>query len=163
MNCKTTLEMLSAYLDRELATGERDAVRSHLAECEACCGEERDLRALKGLLLGVRAPEPAADFERRLMAGLRDEASLPIRMPRFALPRLGSLAWAPFGGLVVAGALTVLFVGRAPQPSATVAQKPTVRRETVARNDSDEAADVYVAYSGADDFAGGANMLTDAP
>ena len=162
MNCKSTVGMLSAYIDRERGIEERDAVRSHLADCDRCRVEERDLRALKGLLLGVRAPEPAADFEHRLMSRLHQEASVPAR-PRFAFPSLGSLrpiAWG-YAGLASAAAMAVTFVAM-----QTAHETPSIRatghrtQAAVAQNDYNVYAERYEAYSRPDDFTAGSSLLT---
>ena len=142
MNCKSTVEMLSAYLDRELAPQERDAVRSHLAQCDRCRIEERDLRSLKGLLLGVRAPEPTEDFERRLMSRLHQEAARP--QPRvLGLPRLQPLAWGQLGGLVAAACMATFVAVRSPRTE--IVREPSVRpTQTVAQNVDP---DVYAQHS----------------
>lgn len=156
MNCKTAVGMLSAYLDRELAPQERDAVRLHLADCDACRTEERDLRALKGLLLGVRAPEPAPDFERRLMNGLRQEAALPTR--RLVLPRLRPLVWGQIGGLAAAATLAFV-VMHTPRATDIRNVEPRVG-EVVAQNvDYDVDAQRFDAYSQGADYSAGPSLL----
>jgi anti-sigma factor RsiW len=156
--------MLSAYIDRELGVEERDAVRVHLAECDRCRTEERDLRALKGLLLGVRAPEPAADFEHRLMTRLQQEAAVPVR-PRFVLPSLSALrplAWG-YAGLASAAAMAITFVAIQTTPTPqSVVKEPTSPRThvAVAQNDYDVYAERYEAYSRPDDFTAGSSLLT---
>lgn len=161
MNCKSTLGMLSAYIDRELGIEERDAVRSHLADCDRCRVEERDLRALKGLLLGVRAPEPAADFEHRLMSQLQREAMVPVR-PRLTLPSLAGLrplAWG-YAGLASAAAMAVTFVAMQTAPRSIGTQASLPRPAAVAQNDYDVYAERYEAYSRPDDFTAGSSLLT---
>ena len=134
MNCKSTLQMLSSYLDRELAPQERDAVRAHLAACDRCRAEEHDLRSLKGLLLGVRAPEPAEDFERRLMSRLRQEAARPTSRP-LGLPRIQPLAWGQLGGLAAAACMAV-FVATRPGTRTEIVREPSSARpvRAVAQN-----------------------------
>lgn len=161
MNCKTTVGMLSAYLDRELAAVERDAVRAHLADCDRCRAEERDLRSLKGLLLGVRAPEPAEDFELRLMRRLQEEKARPLRKT-FVFPRLRPLALGQFGGLAAAAVLAVV-VARAPQTEP--AHVAIVRQpDAVASNvDFDLYAQQGEAYESAGDYTSGAPVLMPKP
>lgn len=158
MNCKTTVEMLSAYLDRELPTAERDAIRAHLADCDGCRTEERDLRALKGLLLGVRAPEPAPDFEMRLMSSLREQS--PVR-PLFEMPRLRPFVWAQIGGLAAAACLAAVVTLHAPAP----AQAPRPQAPVIVAN-NDVTLDVDFqrsdAYYGASDPAAGPPVLMPA-
>lgn len=166
MNCKSTREMLSAYLDRELAPQERNAIRAHLADCDCCRTEERDLRALKGLLLGVRAPEPAADFEGRLMARLYSESVVPVR-PRLTLPTLRPHAVSQFGGLAVAAAIVATVIVRVPQTQAatTPLAIPSHRTAVAQPADFEGSMARFMAYDGADGFAGGTRMATsnDAP
>ena len=162
MNCKTTVGMLSPYLDRELAPVERDAVRAHLADCDRCRAEERDLRTLKGLLLGVRAPEPAQDFERRLMSSLRDESLRPVRS-RIALPKMRPLLIGRFGGFAVASILLFIVVrgGERETPRSSMVESP---HRMVARNvDFDLYAQHGEAYEGAGDYTNGAPLLMPNP
>ena len=163
MNCKSTTEMLSAYLDRELAPQERDAIRSHLADCERCRCEERELRSLKGLLLGVRAPEPADDFEQRLMMRLRAEANTPART-RFTLPSLRlrePLAWGPFVGLAACAAMgTFAFIHMPQSVSVQAAPRASEPQVSVAQNDYNSYADRYRAYSAGDDPTASFSLLS---
>lgn len=161
MNCKTTVGMLSAYLDRELGTGERNAVRAHLADCDRCRAEERDLRSLKGILLGVRAPEPAEDFERRLMSRLREEKARPLRT--FSFPSLSPAVWGRIGGLAATAAMGLAVMATHSAPRAEGSPLVRVERPATTPRATDDATDKYVAYSGADSFAGGTTMLTDGP
>ena len=159
MNCKSTVEMLSAYLDRELGATERNAVRVHLAECDRCRADERELRALKGLLLGVRAPEPTPDFETRLMARLHSEASSPS-LPRFSLPRLRPVIIGQFGGMALAAALAVVVVTHGTSPRR-VNPAPSPRLDdAVARADDQVYAQHSEAYHLAADNAYGAPLLS---
>ena len=163
MNCKSTVGMLSAYLDRELAPTERDAVRAHLADCDRCRVEERDLRALKGLLLGVRAPEPRQDFELRLMSGLREEAFRPMKS-RIASPFFRPLILGQFGGLAAVAVLAFVVLVRstgAEVPRAPVAERP---RRMIAQNvDFDLYAQRGEAYEQAGDYTSGAPLLMPNP
>jgi len=61
MNCGEARELLSAYLDGELAPDRRQRVHEHLDACDAC---SRELAALKGLtedlnMMRFREPEDA--------------------------------------------------------------------------------------------------------
>jgi anti-sigma factor RsiW len=51
-SCQGNPEQVQAYLDGELAESERQAVESHLAECEACA---ELARAYRGLFAGLGA------------------------------------------------------------------------------------------------------------
>ncbi len=159
MNCKSTVEMLSAYLDRELGSAERDAVRAHLGNCDRCRADERELRALKGLLLGVRAPEPAADFEHRLLSRLHAEAQTPVR-PSLSLPRLRPLIVGQFGGLALAAGLAAVVLAHG-TPAETSRPLPAPRlTDTVARVDDQVYAQHSEALYYAADNAYGATVLS---
>jgi len=74
---------LHAYLDRELASGERERVAAHLAECAACrarLDEERALVARARDLLALAAPaeRPAAGLPTRRRARTWDRVRLPL-------------------------------------------------------------------------------------
>ena len=162
MNCRSTVETLSAYLDRELGPAERDAVRAHLADCDRCRAEERDLRALKGLLLGVRAPEPAEDFEARLMSRLHQEAARPVRTP--ALPRFRPSTLAPWGGLAVAASLALVVASHSPRttPTESAVVRPAEAR-VVQNVDFEVDAQHSMAYEQAVDPTEGAPILMPRP
>lgn len=68
MNCKHVRDLLSAYLDRELSGRDLAEVRAHLASCESCQAERDSLASLKSLLGNLSTPDPAPDFEARLLA-----------------------------------------------------------------------------------------------
>lgn len=161
MNCKSVVGVLSEYLDRELSPADRDAVRIHLAQCDHCRAEERELRALKGLLLGVRAPEPPEELEARLFARLRQEATIPVR-PRFELTFLRPHL-AGYGGLVAAAALAAVVLVGAPKPSREVVHLPENQSPvaSVARQDfpAEIGREMDNAYVGGDDLSNGAPLI----
>ncbi|MFQ5720474.1 MAG: zf-HC2 domain-containing protein [Acidobacteriota bacterium] len=70
-------EALSAYLDGELAGGERADVEAHLAACASCAAELADLRRLAAAHAGMAAPAVPADLAARLRArlGLPEEVT----------------------------------------------------------------------------------------
>ena len=55
LNCDETFRRLDDYLDRQLSSGELEAVEEHLADCERCSGEFA--------------------VERQLLDGIRDKLS----------------------------------------------------------------------------------------
>ncbi|RYG40670.1 hypothetical protein EON79_22205, partial [bacterium] len=73
MNCKQVQSLLGAYLDREMTGTETLAIRDHLDACALCRTESEDLAQLKSLLGALPDPEPAPDFEARLMQAVRAE------------------------------------------------------------------------------------------
>lgn len=87
--------LLNAYLDGELHGTRLLEVKLHLASCETCREELKDLRLVSDLLHDAPAPEftPAERFVSNLTL------SLPRRTLRDRPPKPGSLAWwlAPAG------------------------------------------------------------------
>src|SRR5207247_1934911 len=101
MHCGRVSNLLSAYLDRELAGAEMLQIRRHLDDCSGCAAEHAALSRVKGMLSGAPAPEPAGDPVAAVMRrwAERSEAA-PVapyggrvspflrrwRRPRFSLP-----------------------------------------------------------------------------
>ena len=95
---------LNAYLDGELHGTRLREIKLHLASCESCRNELKELRIVSGLLQAVPAPQfmPAERFASNLTL------SLPRRTQRDLPPKPGSLAW----WLVPAGLLAAWFFVR---------------------------------------------------
>ncbi|RYG39478.1 hypothetical protein EON81_00880 [bacterium] len=91
MNCKRVQSQLGAFLDREMTGTETLAIREHLNACESCRTEADDLARLKTMMGALPDPEPAADFEERLLRAVRAER--PVE--RVAAPR-----WKPIVGFL---------------------------------------------------------------
>jgi anti-sigma factor RsiW len=87
MLCGRVTNLLSAYIDRELAGAEMLQVREHLGACETCRAEHAELGEMKSLLGRVPAPPPRSDFVAATMHCWQ-EAREPA--PR---PRLWALRW----------------------------------------------------------------------
>jgi|GEM_PF-2204089 len=60
--CKDIQQVVSAYLDRQLASGDLAEVRLHLETCAACRAEERSILQLKETLRTVSMPSIPADL-----------------------------------------------------------------------------------------------------
>jgi predicted anti-sigma-YlaC factor YlaD len=95
------LPLLNAYLDGELHGTRLLQVQNHLASCEACRNELKELRRVSDLLQAAPAPEftPADRFVANLTL------SLPRRPLASQPPKPGSLLW----WLVPAGLLVAWF------------------------------------------------------
>ena len=93
--------LLNAYLDGELNGTRLQELELHLAGCEACREELKELRLVSELLQAAPAPEfmPAGRFASNLV--LR----LPRQTTRSLPPKPGALAW----WLVPAGLLAAWF------------------------------------------------------
>ena len=97
-------ELLSAFVDGELTSGERVLVEDHLRGCAECAAELRALRAVKSLAASApRRPLPPAvlaAFEARASDSFaRRLRTLALSIPRRVLIPLGAL------GALAAGAL----------------------------------------------------------
>ena len=81
--------LLSAYLDDELHGPRLQEIKLHLAACEACRNELKELRLVSDLLQAAPTPEfiPAGRFASNLVL------SLPRRTMRDMASKPGSLAW----------------------------------------------------------------------
>lgn len=93
--------LLNAYLDNELHGTRLREMKLHLASCQACQEELKELREVSDLLQAAPAPEfmPAERFVSNL------NLSLPRRALHHRPPKPGSLAW----WLVPAGLLAAWF------------------------------------------------------
>jgi anti-sigma factor RsiW len=69
-------DRLSAYIDGELATRERDELEAHLAGCGDCRAIVADLRAVVAQAASLPAREPAAD----LWPAIRDRIGGDVRV-----------------------------------------------------------------------------------
>lgn len=96
-------DLLSRYLDRELALREWQELERHLRACRACRKELSELRALNGVLVSagsVRVPVPVST-QNRIVSSLERKRRLgPLR-------HLGGLTHAAFGTCIAALLLVV--------------------------------------------------------
>ncbi len=64
-DCTDIREKLSAFIDNELGTGDRNLIEAHLRHCPACAKEADSLRKLNALLDEVPAHKPGLLFASR--------------------------------------------------------------------------------------------------
>jgi anti-sigma factor RsiW len=106
-----TPELLSAYLDGELAPADREAVERALASDARL---RRSLESLRTVTVAV-GRAVLAEADRADFSGLADRVLARVpRSPTF-LERLRS-RWIPVGGLLVAAAAAAVFFLRPPPP-----------------------------------------------
>ena len=61
MICERYKELMMASLDGEISSDDREDLERHLASCEACRREFRQLANLTGLVGAVRLPRPSEE------------------------------------------------------------------------------------------------------
>ncbi len=66
MDCSEVKQLLSAYYDDELSSGQRTAVAEHLAGCDDCARELEGFRNLSTLAEGLAHPEPPTHIWQQL-------------------------------------------------------------------------------------------------
>ncbi|HEX4835616.1 MAG TPA: zf-HC2 domain-containing protein [bacterium] len=100
-------DRLSAYLDGALDVRDLERVQAHVETCANCLREYEELRALRGLLQGLRAPAPPEGFADRIHWRLTREAAHRLR------PSLrDALSFRPFPlRLALALATLLLLIG----------------------------------------------------
>jgi anti-sigma factor (TIGR02949 family) len=69
-NCRTTIDLLSAFVDDALSAEEEQALRAHLAGCPRCLEFLESYRATRRVLREVTDVEVPPDIEARLFAFL---------------------------------------------------------------------------------------------
>ncbi len=139
MNCKEFTESAAAWLDGELAAGEKEAAAGHLAGCEACARLVEDLaagdRAVAAQPAAERAETEWTDFNRRLMVriamGERSRAEGQVARSRRMWRRALRLA------LVAAALLVAAWAGWAVRPLLLDEDRPGPGSGPVAGNGDD--------------------------
>ncbi len=114
MNCPDFQELLSAYIDDELSTQERECLERHIRQCEKCRQALNELSLVKSALSALPEIEIPEDLHDRVMAAIaRETGSLRSpgsgRMRRFEgfwrrFAHWGFRQWAP----VLAGAMVLV-------------------------------------------------------
>ncbi|MCL5670408.1 MAG: zf-HC2 domain-containing protein [Acidobacteria bacterium] len=79
MNCRRVTNLLSAYVDGELAGVEMLEIRRHLSECEECTQEYEDVRFTKHALSQLANISPRADFAASISARLDEVTVSPYQ------------------------------------------------------------------------------------
>lgn len=118
MTSHPRVEILSTYLDSELALAERQRVEAHLEECESCRHRLEALRSVVDRLseLERRSPPPHLDYRLRRLAGLGPSPpTLAERLERGASLFNWGNSLLPLFGVVVALAIIIYLVATAIQ------------------------------------------------
>ena len=130
MNCKTTLPLLSEFVDERLDAARAWQVQTHLAECAACTRACRETETLRRALQTLPTRQPSASFDAALAQRLALTRRTPKRQtwqdrvhalfPRPAFLRRPALALA-VAAVSVGGIL--LFPAATPKPSVSASAR----------------------------------------
>lgn len=133
MNHSRAVDLLSAYLERDLGDAERADLEAHLADCTTCRAELADLRGAIDLLRRLPDPEPPAFLATRVMARIAAGETRTAPWRRWLEPFGAPWVAAP---LAAAGAALLVFAVAMQRPVAdrqlafaptpTMAPTPTI-------------------------------------
>lgn len=107
--CDKIRELLSPFLDGELAPEEKELVENHLIECEACQQEFARLKELDEAVSQIEVEEPSHEFHPRLIHTLSKEYA-KRRKRRSFLIQLAPLAAAASILFVVLVSSQIFFI-----------------------------------------------------
>lgn len=118
MNCKSTAQLLSAYVDRELSGEAMLQVRTHLHQCPACLQELEIMKAMKESFSLLADPEPSPEFSARMREAVFSQPvpSRGIVWPNFRLASLCAVA-AGLGAL-----LAIRYADSGPKPDLSASK-----------------------------------------
>ncbi|MGE5372345.1 MAG: DUF4349 domain-containing protein [Solirubrobacterales bacterium] len=120
MKCYDARELLSPYIDNEIAENDRAVLDQHLASCHRCSAELRELRRMVEGLHQLPPVNVPPDFMNRLHERLQAEKVVPLKGAQYRDLRTRSRAgW--FAASAAAVALTVGIYGSSLIPATTVA------------------------------------------
>lgn len=127
MNCNEFNQCLDAFVAGELPEAIDRQMQTHAHSCKACSQDLAMARFLADRISSGRPPEPAADFEARMLGGIRQKKHQPER------------SWTTplWGGAVAAALVAGLFIGgefkREPATVAPVTEAPPEIQQQVVR------------------------------
>jgi len=84
LNCRKANNLLSAYMDGELAGIEQLAIREHLKNCSSCNYEYESLLQTKRMLSGLSMRNPSQQMEQRILASIAREQIVENRRSNIA-------------------------------------------------------------------------------
>ncbi len=138
MNCDMNQELLTGYIDGELAPAEREALEKHLPECGSCRQELEELRDLVGMVKGLPVhPVPAS-----IAGGVRKEITPPgAKVHSFSKRKWSWVEWALSAAAVLFVAVNVIYV--ASIPSGVNLEMQSKAPDEVAYQDTAEPEDAH--------------------
>ncbi len=112
--CETTRANMQDYLDETLLGPVATRLFLHVRDCDACCKELDEQKAMFGMLNAMPAIEPPADFDEKILASVpyaayREMAELraprmPVILEEESLPDFVRSGATRAAGLVLAAA-----------------------------------------------------------
>ncbi len=128
MNCHRAVKKLSAYLDRELNSRDRELIESHLEACETCRRELAAMRADWGSLKSLPRVEAPGSMELKVLK------RLPVKDSPATLWANGMLSGQPARAAAVIALIIGIGIGVLMGQglySSTMAPQPQVSQVSV--------------------------------
>lgn len=69
-NCRTTIDLLAAFVDRSLSVEDEQALRAHMADCPRCVEFLESYRGTSRIIREATVVDMPADIEDRLLGFL---------------------------------------------------------------------------------------------
>lgn len=94
MNCESARDLLSSYYDRELAPGQDEAMRAHIASCTTCSSRLAEFAELSELTARLRQPAVPAETWSAIASALDGQKGRHVWDFAGPLSRRSRIAWA---------------------------------------------------------------------
>jgi anti-sigma factor RsiW len=109
--CNENMELLAAFVDRELGEKDRARVEEHLDACADCRRELEALKRVDAMFRAASAPEVSAREWDEMSAALDGAMSVPTHRDRERSSRGGFGGWAlSAAALAAAAVITAVFL-----------------------------------------------------
>jgi predicted anti-sigma-YlaC factor YlaD len=96
MSCEHYRQLLTGYVDEELADAQREQLESHLSACEACARELEELVAFKEHLAMLKFKEPSDAELERYWSRVYNRLERGVGWILFSLGSIILLSWGAF-------------------------------------------------------------------
>ena len=73
MNCTDINKHIDDYLESTMSDQDQHAFELHVADCASCASKLERVKSVASGLKGLEIPEPSANFEQRMFAGVRKQ------------------------------------------------------------------------------------------
>ncbi len=123
--CKQIQDLLPAFLEGALSSGEHRLVHEHLATCQRCSAALEDLKKVALLVQGIDEVEPPPWFTQKVMSKVREEAGRKKGgvLDRLFYPLHVKVPIQALASLLIA--VLALYVYRSVEPEMKVVQVPS--------------------------------------